>query len=137
MDRRTYLASASGLLVSGTAGCLDVIAADEFDIGMTPNAFEPVEFSTTVGSTVTWRNTSSRGHTVSAYEYGIPDDAEYFASGGFDSEKAARDAWDTTGGGIMRAGAEFAYTPTVPGRYSYVCFPHESHGMTGQLVVEE
>jgi plastocyanin len=137
MDRRAYLAGVSGLTVSGSAGCLDVIAADAFDIGMSPNAFEPVEYSTTVGSTVTWRNTSSRGHTVSAYDDGIPEGAKYFASGGFETESTARDAWNTTGGGILRAGEEFEYTPTVPGRYSYVCFPHERHDMIGTLVVEE
>lgn len=137
MDRRAYLAGVGGLVLSGVTGCLDVIAADEFDIGMTPNAFEPVRFTTTVGSTVTWRNTSSRGHTVSAYDEGTPEGATYFASGGFDTESTAREAWNTTGGGILRAGEEFEYTPTEPGTYSYVCFPHEEANMIGHLAVEE
>jgi len=137
MDRRAYLAGVGGIAASGVTGCLDVIAADQFDVGMSPNAFEPRKYTTTVGETVVWRNTSSRGHTVTAYDEGIPEDAEYFASGDFDSLEDARAAWDTSGEGIISAGEEFRYTPTIPGVYRYVCLPHENAGMVGRLVVEE
>jgi plastocyanin len=136
MERRAYLAGIGGLSLSGITGCLDAIAADQYDVGMSPTAFEPREYVTTVGSTVTWRNTSSRGHTVTAYAGAVPDGAAYFASGEFDSAEAARGAWDDSGDGILTAGEEFQHTPTVPGIYKYVCLPHEHVDMAGRLVVE-
>jgi plastocyanin len=35
----------------------------------------------------------------------------------------------------MTEGEEFKVTFAVPGTYRYVCLPHESHGMTGTVVV--
>lgn len=136
MDRRTFLAVAAGATV-GVAGCVGV-AEDDYDVGMSVNAFEPETYTVSVGDEVVWHNTSSRSHTVTAYESAIPDDAAYFASGGFESEAAARAAWDGGGDdGQFRPGAEYSHRFEVAGTYEYVCLPHESRGMTGTIVVEE
>lgn len=141
MDRRTFLAATgSTSLVGaavGVAGCLG-LAADDYDVGMTTTDFTPETITVTVGETVVWQNTSSRGHTVTAYEGGIPADAAYFATGDFESESDARAAWNGGGDdGMLGPGASFSHQFDVAGRYDYVCLPHERGGMIGTVVVEE
>ncbi|MQB00586.1 MAG: copper-binding protein [Actinobacteria bacterium] len=102
-------------------------------IGMTSgHAFDPVTVTIDAGETVTWINDSSESHTVTAFDDGIPEGAEYFASGGFSSEEEAR---DEVGDGLMKEGETFEVTFEVPGTYRYLCIPHESHGMTGTVTV--
>lgn len=138
MDRRSYLAGVGAIGTGSLAGCLDVLAGDEFDIGMEPEEYVPREYTATVGSTVVWKNTSSRGHTVTAVESRIPEAAEYFASGGFETEQRAREEWDTTGeDGMMYTGETFEHTFEIPGRYDYVCLPHLESDMVGTVIVEE
>lgn len=138
MKRRAYLAVAGGAAV-GLAGCTELLADDEdYDVGMTITEFDPEEYEVTVGEEVVWHNTSSRGHTVTAYDGGIPDGAEYFASGGFENEEEAREAWGHGGNdGRIGVGEEFSWTFDVPGTYSYVCLPHEDVYMEGVVVVAE
>lgn len=136
MHRRTFLAIASGASL-GVTGCLG-LADGEYDVGMTTSEFRPETLTVAVGETVVWQNTSSRGHTVTAYEGGIPDEAAYFATGEFESESDARDAWNGGGDdGMLGPGASFSHRFDVPGRYDYVCLPHERGGMIGTIVVEE
>ncbi|MFC6836159.1 plastocyanin/azurin family copper-binding protein [Halomarina ordinaria] len=136
MRRRTFLAGATGVSVGLLAGCLGGSSPSDFDVGMSANAFEPREFEVSVGGTVVWANNGSRSHSVTAYESGIPADAEYFASGDFDSESAARDGyWD--GEGVIDAGEQYEHTFEVPGDYEYFCVPHEGGGMVGTIVVRE
>ncbi|MFB6128424.1 MAG: plastocyanin/azurin family copper-binding protein [Halorhabdus sp.] len=135
VDRRTFLASAGGL-AAGLAGCLGSGAAsNEHDIGMSSSDFLPAEYHVEPGTTVVWKNTSTRAHTVTAYENILPEGAEYFASGGYESEKRARDAWYGSGGGAIYPGGTFTHTFDQPGRYPYVCIPHESSNMTGTIIV--
>lgn len=94
--------------------------------------FDPVELSIDVGTTVRWRNTSDIGHTVTAYADQIPDSADYFASGGFDTESAAREHMSE---GLLAVGETFSHTFTVAGTYEYYCIPHEAAGMTGTVHV--
>ncbi|WP_394324841.1 plastocyanin/azurin family copper-binding protein [Haloarcula vallismortis] len=84
-----------------------------------------------------WLNTSKQGHSVTAYEDDIPDEADYFASGGFDTEQAARDNWGNSSGGTMFEGDDFTHTFEVLGEYAYFCIPHERAGMVGTVVVTE
>jgi plastocyanin len=101
--------------------------------------YDPDTLTVSVGDTVTWENTGSIGHSVTAYEDEIPDDAEYFASGGFDSEQAARDAYtpgDTEAGDIP-AGESWEHTFETAGTHEYFCIPHEQAGMVGTIEVEE
>jgi len=70
---------------------------------------------------------------VTAYDGQIPADAAYFASGGFESEQAAR---NDISGGLIASGDTYEHTFETPGTYEYVCIPHESSEMTGTIVVE-
>jgi plastocyanin len=147
MQRRAFLGSVAGLGATAIAGCIGPSLSD-YDIGMQSNAFVPepaVEgadtptFEATVGDTVVWANTGSRNHTVTAYDGGVPDGADYFASGGFEEEATAREAWENNldGGGIVEPGATYEHTFEVAGDYYYFCIPHESAGMRGKVVVTE
>lgn len=136
MDRRTFLAGAAGLAVAGSvAGCSGTSASEDYDIGMTTRRFRPAEIEVEPGTTVVWRNTSSHAHTVTAYEEEIPDGTEYWASGGFDSEADARDAWRAESGGALYQGDTYSREFTEPGIHSYVCIPHEPGGMAGAVIV--
>lgn len=108
----------------------------DYDVGMTAVAFDPSAVTVSVGDEVVWRNTSTRAHSVTAYEDSIPERADYFASGGFESEAAARDAWANGLQGNVTSGNEFAHRFEVPGTYEYFCIPHERSGMVGRVVVE-
>ncbi|MFP4189239.1 MAG: plastocyanin/azurin family copper-binding protein [Halobacteriales archaeon] len=142
MKRRTLLATGAGALAS-LSGCLSVMGernlcdGEGCDVGMRRMAFVPETFEVTVGDTVGWRNTSGADHTVTAYEGGIPDEAEFFASGDFSSEQEARDAWYDDRGGRIGVRDTYEHTFEVPGTYSYFCIPHERGGMVGQVVVKE
>ena len=138
MHRRRFLGrvGAASVAVCGSlsvAGCL----ADEYDVGMLASGYVPAELTVEVGDTVVWENTSSRGHTVTAYQAAIPDAATYFASGGFDTESAAREAWTTDFGGRLDTGDRFTHEFGVAGRHDYVCIPHETGGMYATVFVEE
>ncbi|WP_435348981.1 plastocyanin/azurin family copper-binding protein [Haloarchaeobius sp. HRN-SO-5] len=140
MDRRTFLASAGAVALSGCLAVSSTARTDctsGCDVQMSASAFRPAEHEASVGDTVVWKNTSSKAHTVTAYENAIPDEATYFASGGFDSESAARDAWFGSRGGAIPSGESFEHTFEVPGTFNYVCIPHERGGMTGKIVVTE
>lgn len=136
MNRRSYLAGAAAA-AAGLAGCSEILAED-YDVGMAPNAFEPAEITVSVGEEVVWSNTGSRSHTVTAYDDAIPEEAAYFASGDLESEAAAREDW--FGGdqdGRLTPGETFSHVFEVPGSYGYVCLPHERRGMAGVVRVEE
>jgi plastocyanin len=138
MQRRTFLAAVGTGVTASLAGCGMVGGADDADVEMAKNAYLPETFETTVGETVVWVNNGSRGHTVTAYESGLPDGADYWASGGFESEAAARTGfWEQGGQGSIRPGENWTYTFEVPGEYPYVCIPHERAGMIGTIVVTE
>jgi plastocyanin len=137
MQRRAFLASVAGASAAGVAGCLGSGQSIEYDVGMSANDFLPEEFEVSVGETVTWANTGSRSHSVTAYAGGIPENATYFASGGFESEQTAREAWFGKGKGVVASNQTYKHTFEVPGRYRYFCIPHEPSGMIGTIIVEE
>lgn len=138
MNRRRLLGQLSTLCGVGIAGCTGIPGlADDFDVGMTPNAFEPHDITVEVGDTVVWLNNGSRAHTVTAYELSLPASAAFFASGGYETEDIAREAWNQREGGNIVTGQRYTHTFDTPGQYPYFCVPHESHGMVGTVVVEE
>lgn len=138
MERRRYLAGVGTTVALSLGGCLGLSSGKgNYDVGMSPASFNPPEITVSVGEEVVWENTSSRTHTVTAYEGGIPEDAEFFASGGFEDEQTARDAWTDGFGGGIEAGEEYTHTFEVAGEYQYFCVPHEQGGMRGTIVVEE
>ena len=135
MDRRRFLAAAGAAASLTFAGCGGASGRDDFDVGMTGTAFKPAGLAVSVGDEVTWKNTSTRDHTVTAYGGKIPDGAAYFATGGYESARAARDAWDGANGAIT-SGEYFRHTFETPGTYTYFCIPHEQAGMVGTVTVE-
>ncbi len=141
MQRREYLAGAASVGAIVIAGCSGIGGAGTptpaFDIGMRASAFAPAEFETSVESTVVWRNTNSRAHTVTAYADLLPEGAAFFASGGFDSESAARQAYADGLDGAILSDETYEHTFRVPGEYSYFCIPHERGGMVGTIRVTD
>ncbi|MEF8800066.1 MAG: plastocyanin/azurin family copper-binding protein [Halolamina sp.] len=139
MERRRYLVAAGATAALALGGCLGLTPDEDenHDVGMSPASFNPVEITVSVGEELVWENTSSRTHTVTAYEKGIPNEAEFFASGGYESEEVARRAWNESLGGGIGAGDRFSHTFEAAGTYQYFCIPHEQGGMRGTIVVEE
>ena len=96
-------------------------------------AFAPKRIEVEAGTTVTWKNVGSIGHSVTAYEGEIPDGATYFASGGFESEQAANDGYPDEGN--VTEGGTYEHTFETKGEYKYYCIPHEMNGMVGYVKV--
>ncbi|MUV90707.1 plastocyanin [Halapricum sp. CBA1109] len=69
--------------------------------------FEPATVTVGVGETVVWETVGSVAHSVTAVEDGIPADADYWASGGFDSEAAARSSYPD---GSVGSGETYSHT---------------------------
>jgi len=137
MERRSFLRAAVPATAIGIAGCIGGSADTDYDVGMGAVEFRPTTLRVEPGTTVTWLNTNKQGHSVTAYEDGLPEGADYFASGGFDSESAARESWGNSSGGTMFEGETFEHTFEVTGEYPYFCIPHESSGMVGSVVVTD
>ena len=95
--------------------------------------FDPETVTIATGGTVTWTNDSGVGHTVTAYEDDIPSDAAYFASGGFESESAAR---NDISGGMVDSEGSYEHAFAVAGIYEYYCVPHQGGGMVGTVEVK-
>ena len=134
-NRRTFLRFSGVALASiGTAGCLSGRSSTSDTVEMTAGfGFEPETLTIKTGKTVKWTNASDVGHTVTAYEDDIPDAAAYFASGGFESESAARNRVNE---GLVASDEEYEHTFERSGTYEYYCIPHESSGMVGTVRVE-
>jgi plastocyanin len=95
--------------------------------------YEPSTLTVAVGEKVSWRNAGSEAHTVTAYDDGMPAGADFWATGGAPSEKAAR---DDIAAGLLKEGESFEMSFDEPGTYRYFCIPHEDDGMKGEIVVE-
>jgi plastocyanin len=87
------------------------------------------------GDTVAWTHAAGEAHSVSAYQDDIPEDAEYWASGGFESEDAARTGWENVQGAVQ-SGQSYIQTFETIRTHEYVCIPHEAAGMVGSVTVE-
>ena len=142
-DRRAVLrrAGLAAVATGSLAGC--TTGADgggggggdgDNTVDMSDIAFSPKKLRVPAGTTVTWAN-GKIGHSVTAYEEKIPDEAAYFASGGFDGEAAARKAYPSKGN--IPPGESYQHTFEAPGTYEYFCIPHESAGMVGTVEVTE
>jgi plastocyanin len=87
------------------------VAAD-WNVGVIDYEFQPAKQQVAVGDTVVW-NFSNAGHTAT-------------------SERGQAERWDS---GSVPAGQAFRHTFSTPGRYQYICTPHESFGMKGVVTV--
>ena len=127
-----YFGDGAGDGAAGAAGQEDegpaAAGGAAVEVGMTNQlAFTPDSVRITVGETVRWANGSDVMHTVTA-----------------DPERAVQasnvrlpEGASTFDSGNLAPGEVFEYTFTVPGRYDYVCVPHELAGMVGTVIVEE
>ncbi|MFB6235293.1 MAG: plastocyanin/azurin family copper-binding protein [Halopenitus sp.] len=132
--RRSLLRTASAVFaVAPLAGCVDGGDSSPQTIEMDEASFVPSSVSISPGTTVRWKNTSDVEQTVTAYEDKIPNEAAYFASGGFDSEQAAR---NNVTDGLVAPRETYEHTFDQAGTYEYFCIPHESSGMIGTVRVE-
>jgi plastocyanin len=115
--------------------CSDAEPAGSATVDMTEDQrFAPAQLRVKAGTTVTFDNVSAEAHTVTAYQGEIPDDAQYFTSGGFGTEQEAR---DNLADAIVGQEETVEVTFDVAGTYEYFCIPHERQGMKGTIVVEE
>jgi len=142
MKRREFLTRTGGGATAAAAavatGSASAGAQEEQEgatVGMEAVAFAPEEITVPPGTTVTFENTSQAAHSVTAYEDGVPDGAEYWASGGFDSESAARNGWPDEG--RLEPGDTFEHTFEELGDHEFFCIPHEQVGMEGVITVQE
>lgn len=87
--------------------------------------FDPPQVRVRVGEAVEWRNKAFFKHTVTfdpakaadPSHVVLPEGVEPFDSGDIDGGKTWRHVF------------------TTPGRYEYVCRPHEDHEMRGVVIV--
>lgn len=129
---RSLGATATGAAALGSlAGC--AASGHSTTVTMQDMAFQPPRLSVASGTTVEWENDADAPHTVTAYEARIPEAASYFASGDFDSEHAAR---NDIPAGLLDPGDTYTHRFDEAGTYAYYCIPHESGGMTGEIVVK-
>jgi plastocyanin len=148
MRRRDFIRTAGGVAgtaAAATAASGSAVAATEngatHTVEMEGVQFTPDRIEVAPGDTVVFENVGQAGHSVTAYEDSIPEGADYWASGGFDSEDAARDAYTPTGSledtGNVAGGESWSYTFETEGTHKYFCKPHEAADMVGEVVVTE
>lgn len=133
MNRRSALRTLGGALAVGLSGCLGGGGDDPRTVRMVGLEYKPAEISIAAGRTVEWVNDSEVGHTVTAYENELPSGAPFWASGGFETERAAR---ENLGEGLIEAGGVYQRTFETAGEQPYFCIPHEGSGMTGIVSVQ-
>ncbi len=97
------------------------------------NSFSPSEVTVKAGESLEFINESGAAHSVTAYDDGVPEGAEYFSSGNFKDEGAAREG---IGAGLVKPDESFEITLEEPGTYRYFCIPHESQSMKGTITVD-
>lgn len=98
-------------------------------------AFNPSELTVKAGDKVAFKHVAGEAHSVTADGETLPDGATYWASGGFESQDAAKTGWEE-GSGAVQSGQSYVHTFETAGTFDYHCIPHEAAGMTGTIVVE-
>lgn len=96
-----------------------VIPANAFDPANANNAYDPLELTVKVGTTVRWTNQDAIAHTVTS---GASDGAKGDPNGTFDS-------------GFLNEGDSWTFTFTEVGEFPYFCTPHP--WMIGKVTVTE
>jgi plastocyanin len=91
----------------------------------TPATYEPAVVTIKVGETVEWKNVGNSVHHASSDPSTAVNPAEV-------SNPPGAKPFDS---GFLQPGQSFTYTFTVPGTYKYICAPHETSGMLGEVVV--
>ncbi|RYJ08589.1 plastocyanin [Halogeometricum borinquense] len=139
VSRREFAGTVVGAAaLSAATGTAAAQEGQQHTVEMTDGlVFEPDAITIAPGDTVVWENVGSIGHSVTAYEDDIPEGADYFASGGFDSEDAARSAYSAGDpeSGDIAGGESYEHTFETEGTFEYFCIPHETVGMVGSVTV--
>lgn len=128
---KTIGATATAASLGTIAGC--AASGSSSNVTMQDFGFQPRRLTIAPGTTVEWINDSDVPHTVTAYEDRIPDAADYFASGDFETERAAR---NDISDGLLDPGDSYREEFETRGSYEYYCIPHESGGMVAEIVVK-
>ena len=91
-----------------------------------PATFQPAELTIKVGETVEWKNLGNSVHHASSDPSSAINPSDV-------SNPPGAKPFDS---GFLQPGESFSYTFTVPGKYKYICAPHETSGMSGEVVVQ-
>jgi nitrite reductase (NO-forming) len=102
---------------AATVGAEVVIPTNAYDPANADGAFDPLELTVQVGTTVRWTNTDTVAHTVTS---GVSDGTTGTHDGVFDS-------------GFLSQGDTFTFTFDQAGEYPYFCVPHP--WMRGKIIV--
>ena len=129
-SRRMVLRVGGAALAALATGALAACGggdASGAEIEMTNDmVFKPATLTIKTGEKVTWKNKDSMVHTVTA-DPALPRDPSLIEL------PAGVEPFHS---GNITNGQSWSMTFTVPGRYRYVCLPHELVGMVGEVIVE-
>ena len=133
--RQLLIATGSALTTATLAGCTsstnnqsqvdgDIIVGPDNEL-----VFDPETLTISTGEQVTW-GFASTDHNVSCNpnhsdHASLPETAEPFGS--YDSDNKYQ---------TKEIGTSFSHTFNTPGTYTYVCIPHVTNGMIGEIRVE-
>lgn len=91
--------------------------------------FMPKDITVTAGTTVTWRNGETIGHTITSGAWGDVNE-----STGLRGSQTADGLFDHALAPMGQEGDTFSYTFDEPGEYLYFCMPHLT--MNARVIVE-
>jgi len=91
--------------------------------------FMPEDITVAVGTTVTWRNGETIGHTITSGAWGGVNE-----STGLRGTQTADDLFDHALAPMGQEGDTFSFTFTEAGEYLYFCQPHLT--MNARVIVE-
>lgn len=91
--------------------------------------FMPEDITVPVGTTVTWRNGETIGHTITSGAWGDVNE-----STGLRGTQSADGLFDHALAPMGQEGDTFSFTFTEPGEYLYFCQPHLT--MNARVIVE-
>ena len=91
-----------------------------------PPTYEPAMLTIKVGETVEWKNLGTSVHHASSDPSSAINPSDV-------SNPPGAKPFDS---GFLQPGQSYTYTFTVPGTYKYICAPHETSGMSGEVVVK-
>jgi len=91
--------------------------------------FMPEDITVPVGTTVTWRNGETIGHTITSGAWGDVNE-----STGLRGTQSADGLFDHALAPMGQEGDTFSFTFTEPGEYPYFCQPHLT--MNARVIVE-
>jgi plastocyanin len=116
------VAAFAGLRLTSAAASTPPLVVRMVDM---PATFQPAQLTIKVGETVEWKNVGNSVHHASSDPSTAVNPAEV-------SNPPGAKPFDS---GFLQPGQNYTYTFTVPGTYKYICAPHETSGMLGEVVV--